>query len=351
MNGTNHIKIFLKLESLLKDEPIMHWEQNMSRSIVHTIQEFTILFCPTALQLKKRLKRCLHKNVIYGDGYTPSELSDICSNFDAMPHFYESDLNKLDRQVNEELFEIRYQLLERLGAGEHILNFYRLIHAIWKFNSKNTKGWLKWQEPTGEAFTSLGNVLYNLIINSRLIKDSLVTSRETFNQGITLVLGDDILINSKIDLKLDKYIVENRIRHNMISKLTKSEKMGVFLRLIFYAKNGKLSVGPDILRMYYKYQITNRNVEETDRKNVIENRKLSYLYMLGDNGNEMNIMKQLSIQCNILKWHDLNLTMEAISHLYKVDYNFVYNKYLLLLKLLSSDYTRKIQFHVWSQKK
>lgn len=67
----SNIKLHLKLESLLKSEPIETWRKVIARPILWQRFAVTALFSPIFLEAKKRLKTLLHSKIVYADGLQP----------------------------------------------------------------------------------------------------------------------------------------------------------------------------------------------------------------------------------------------------------------------------------------
>lgn len=91
------INIHIKLESLMKDEPIMHWEQSQPRPIMWQRKAVSAIFSHVFRAAKDRLKEILNEKVIYTDGLRPDEISGrlrLCQNVHG---FFENDLTKQDR--------------------------------------------------------------------------------------------------------------------------------------------------------------------------------------------------------------------------------------------------------------
>lgn len=70
-------------------------------------------------------------------------------------------------------------------------------------------------------------------------------------------LGDDTLILSRKRLNRGRYLNECGLKFNMICKIRESEYNGVFLRLMVFKNNNTIYVGPDIIRLKNRYEVTN----------------------------------------------------------------------------------------------
>lgn len=84
----------LKLESLLKDDPINDWHNSKARNIM-AIEDFAAaIHCPLANELKKRLKLCLKDNVIYADGLRPDQISSRLRSCTNAKYYFSNDQEK-----------------------------------------------------------------------------------------------------------------------------------------------------------------------------------------------------------------------------------------------------------------
>lgn len=91
------IKVHLKLESLLKDDPIMEWAKQQPRSILWQRYAVAAIFSPIFTEAKARLKKLLRWEVIYTDGLTPKELNQRVRLLSKIKYIFENDLTKQDR--------------------------------------------------------------------------------------------------------------------------------------------------------------------------------------------------------------------------------------------------------------
>lgn len=80
-----------------------------------------------------------------------------------------------------------------------------------------------------------------------------------------MMLGDDniMLMTHAPNLTgFKRYVEEN---FNMQTKLMVSKKVGSFIRLIVYTRgDGLVSMGPDIIRLKYRFEVTNGASECTN---------------------------------------------------------------------------------------
>lgn len=69
------VKVHVKLETLLKEEPIQNFRAQQGRIIVYQLAFMAAIFSPIFLEAKQRLKALLKDFIIYSDGLRPDELS------------------------------------------------------------------------------------------------------------------------------------------------------------------------------------------------------------------------------------------------------------------------------------
>lgn len=76
--------------------------------------------------MKKRLKQILNDKVVYADGLTPQEIAqrlrtESCANTE----FISSDLEKQDRQTDQNILDCEFQVYRMLGINEGVLQLWR----------------------------------------------------------------------------------------------------------------------------------------------------------------------------------------------------------------------------------
>lgn len=96
-----------------------------------------------------------------------------------------------------------------------------------------------------------------------------------------MALGDDSLFLWKRKPDYGKFVDECKALHNLDMSVSRSSVWGEFLKLIFYIrKNGTVGMCPDIVRMRYKYEVTNGDASvNVDSMNT---RAISYAMLLGN---------------------------------------------------------------------
>lgn len=105
---------------------------------------------------------------------------------------------------------------------------------------------------TGQATTAIGNFITNMQVHAQFFAQ---------NKDITLIklfLGDDSIavMSEKPNTKdLREYI---KIAFNMESKDNWYNDYGTFCQMVLYkGTNGSLGIGPDYIRLKFRYEVTN----------------------------------------------------------------------------------------------
>lgn len=91
------IKMFLKSENLLKDEPIESLRQQQPRSIMAHEYFVAAIFSPIFNEAKDRLKMMLRHKYCCSDGMRPDEIGMFIRNLKQGSGYFENDLSKQDR--------------------------------------------------------------------------------------------------------------------------------------------------------------------------------------------------------------------------------------------------------------
>lgn len=86
-----------KIESILKEENINNWSEEVSRSIQFPDYAWSIILSKVFLEAKNRFKRILKFNIKYTDGLTPQEIDSYLQNFEETKIFFWNDQSKYDR--------------------------------------------------------------------------------------------------------------------------------------------------------------------------------------------------------------------------------------------------------------
>lgn len=83
-----------KIESLLKDEILKSWNDNVTRTIMWQWYFVAAIYSPIFTEAKLRFKKLMKDKVIYYDGLTPWDLNQKLSKFTKPNYFFENDLTK-----------------------------------------------------------------------------------------------------------------------------------------------------------------------------------------------------------------------------------------------------------------
>lgn len=124
---------------------------------------------------------------LYTDGLTPQQISRRLHLVGKVKWFFENDLTKQDRQTDEHTNKVEFKMYELLGIHPSVLDMWKRVHGVWQFKSNKSVGQSKSQRLTGQATTSLGNVITNLLVHWRFVK------RNQNSIKMMLFLGDDNL--------------------------------------------------------------------------------------------------------------------------------------------------------------
>nr|ALM62234.1 RNA-dependent RNA polymerase [Soybean leaf-associated endornavirus 1] len=335
VHGLDRVNVHLKLESLLKDEPITSYREQQARTIVWQSKAICAIFSPIFIEAKKRFKTILHEKFIYSDGLTPSQINDILATRPAPKFFLEDDLTKQDRQTDQQLLDCEFEIYRYLGVSEMVLSSWRSVHNKWRFKGKTVKGLFDAQRLTGQVTTALGNVIVNLLVHRRLVQVNQ-SSIQTM-----LVLGDDNL------LFMSKFIDAKELRrtiadyYNMQSKAFNYENHGTFCSLVAYRSiNGVAQLGPDYVRLRRRFEVTNGVSEVTDVN--LEMRSMSYCTMLGDIPEARQIVQDKQWGLTLPNWYAQDMLLPALCNKYNMSLELVIANLQQLLNMIR---TPKVYHH------
>jgi hypothetical protein len=347
INGLDKVNVHLKLESRLKDVmlnaineigmPETIAEQRV-RLIVWQRKGITAIFAGFFLQIKEALKRVLPENIIYADGMTPAQLSAQVNRISSENiTFAEDDLKKQDRQTDMTLIKTEMEIYKRLGANPGVIDIWETVHHNWKAKGLGYKFDGDASRLTGQATTALGNAIVNLMVKERIVRQLGSKLK------LMMVLGDDNIMLIDGDITTDQIKLNSARHFNMISEPYVSRMQGTFLRMMVYkTDNGNLELGPDIVRLRRKYEVTN-GVSESDDENLIM-RKLSYCCMLGDMPETREICNKYGYNVKLQQWYGWSNLRIATAEKYKCSESEIDNELYQLIKNLNSE-------QVWRYKK
>jgi hypothetical protein len=351
VNGLDKVNVHMKMESRMKDALMYDYtnkmpdtiEEQRIRLIVWQRKGITSIFSPFFKKLKENLKKLLIERVIYADGLTPAQLSAYYNKIrksDSEIVFAEDDLKKQDRQTDMTLINTEMEIYKLLGGKPSVVNMWHQVHRHWRAKGIGLKFVGEASRHTGQATTALGNVIVNLNVKARLVK-------ELGNRLLLMtVLGDDNLIIAR--RPITKEMIElNSARHfNMQSEASIDEVCGTFLRNIIYENsNGNLESGPDIIRLRRRFEVLN-GVSENTLENM-KMRAMSYCCMLGSSPETESVNDEMSFGLKLDEWYEYASLREALSHKYKcsaahVDYHL--NALTSMMKMQDIILDEKLMF-------
>lgn len=337
------VKIHVKIEALLKSDPIDQWSQGSSRMVAWQRYAVAAIFAPVFLEAKRRLKVALNKKTIYADGLKPSELSDLVRQFPEGDLFFENDLEKQDRQTDDAIIEVEMRLYELLGVSASVLNIYRSVHGVWRWRSSLSRGIRKATRQSGQVTTALGNVTTNMQSHAKVICDNA----EYVN--FTLILGDDMAVNANKGFDPGNIELDTQTNFNMVCKPHINAKFGTFCQLLIYPTDGnKNEVGPDFVRLRLKFEVTGGS--SLIDPNNIEMRSMSYAMMLGDTPEVVEMVRLKGWPIVPTKWYNMNYAMRAMQYKHDLNYEQVMHHYFSLIKMMEEQNSYLHEFYVFTSK-
>jgi hypothetical protein len=338
----NKAKVHAKLESLVKEDL---WDQPLTlqkiRIIVWHAKGICAIFAPIFLEAKNRLKALLNERTIYADGLTPDELSARLRLVGDNHYFLETDLAKQDRQTDKDLIDIEMYTYRQLGVDPRVISLWRVTHEKWRFKGVHVSGILDWMRWTGQATTSIGNVITNMAVNSRILDLNL--------SAITLVLqlGDDFaaLLTRKINVAEMKKI--SKQFYNMDSKASISEETCTFLQMNIYKNaQGVCEVGPDYRRLRKRFEVTNGTTNYDS--DVFLSRVMAYIMMLGSTKEVLEVVKMYDLPLEPKLWYEMPAAIHASAIRHDTSELEVLNDYNLLINMMK---TQRLYQHTWTHLK
>nr|QPO25406.1 polyprotein [Hydrocotyle umbellata endornavirus] len=322
------VNIHLKLESLLKDEPIKSWREQQARIIVWQRKAVCAIYSKVFVEAKNRLKEVLRNNILYTDGLRPDEISARLRLTKNAVGFFENDLKKQDRQTDEPIIEVEMRIYALLGVHPNVISSWRMMHDEWRFKSKHCRGTRKAMRLTGQATTAIGNCITNMQVHCEFVRAN------SHALELALFLGDDMcmVFNEKPNIKkLKEYIASH---FNMQSKENWHNDYGTFCSMLVTKLNeGNCQLAPDIVRMKYRYEVTN-GVHETDEVSTLM-RAASYLMTLGLTPEVKNAIIELKLPIRPIEWYDFNLMMKGCMSKYNMSHLEVKGYYDDLLNMIT----------------
>ncbi|BBZ90073.1 polyprotein [Brown algae endornavirus 1] len=321
-NQLNTIKVHLKLESLLKENPVKYMKQLQPRIIAWQSKGICALYSHCFKNIKQRFKSMLKQNVIYTDGMTPDNLGERCRNVQIKPtyNFVENDLTKQDRQTDHNLIDFEMAIYIKLGADKNLIESWLRVHKNWRARGTYIVMHGDAMRLTGQATTALGNAIVNLICHMDLVE------RLSTRLILMLILGDDnaFLVDGEIDtVTLRRWIAD---KCNMFSKAKSFKNVCQFCSMLLYkTTDERLELGPNLVRMKRRFEVTNGVHKLTD--NNAEMRAMSYAMMLGKDQQLDELVKEYEWPITTTTWYDQLSNLQA-----NAEYNEISQEQVLSYK-------------------
>jgi hypothetical protein len=341
-NPISDVNVHLKLESLLKDEPVTHNQALKARIIVWQAKGITAMFSSPFKELKKRLKTLFRTEILYTDGLQPDEINDFLSKVGTFETFMEDDLTKQDSSTDSDTINVEFGIYNLLGARPELLKTWRRVHESWRFKGKNVRG--VWQEMrlTGQATTALGNAIVNLSAHWRFVRE-LQTKLK-----FMLVLGDDNLVGHDGSFSPGRLRRDIADYYNMKSKAKTNSDVATFCAMVCYKDENNLPrLGPDFVRLRRRYEVPN-GVHETNDMNLVM-RKMSYCMMLGPLPQVNQLITKYSWPIKPVLWYDPAIILHSLATKYETNDAAISGNLGKLIELLDSDTYYKVTYNTISQ--
>jgi hypothetical protein len=349
----NDLKIHVKLESLFKDwkdEDLRHHPElstlvaDRARLIVWQAKGLCAIFAPMFLSVKERLKSLLNEKLVYVDGLTPQELNAISVNIPSEAWIFESDLEKQDRQTDDQDLNNEFAMYNFLGAHPTALSLWRKVHKNWRMKGDTIRARGDGMRMTGQATTALGNVVINMFVHSRWFARNKAQIYRVY------MLGDDFIGFTKSKTNVEKLRMESRNFYNMNSKASTSQHAGTFLQMMVYRHpSGHYAFGPHFKRLRNKYEVTN-GVSDITEENAIA-RICSYAMMIGDETLMQQVVEKHNLPVRPKLWYDPQSLLDASTHFNKCSFEEVLNDRDMLVKMMMDKTVYEHKFLVPIQSK
>ncbi|APG77655.1 hypothetical protein [Hubei endorna-like virus 1] len=334
------VNVHLKVESLLKTEPITSMREQQARIIVWQRKAVCALYSKAFVKIKDRLKSVLHDKIIYADGLRPDELSAKIRLVKNVKGFFENDLTKQDRQTDKPIINVEMILYGMLGGHKNLISSWRENHETWRFKSKHYWGQGESMRLTGQATTALGNCITNMQVHQEFVKTNFKSLE------LALFLGDDMcmVFNEK---PIIKNLRENiACKFNMQSKDQWLSNGATFCSMVLSKlPNETAELAADVVRLKFRYEVTN-GVHEANNTNLLM-RKASYLMMLGDIPGVKETVKNLGLPIKPISWYNYHLMLQSVSEKWNMTTQQVEGYYHNLLNMINQDVTYKYNFRLF----
>lgn len=332
MEGVSEIRVHGKIEQTTRMEKFSRWfTEVQTRSIMASAYCISALFSPMFLELKKRFKDSLRSKVVYSDGMSPDQLAAHMRKHRGVKWIIEDDLSKQDAATTHLIINIEFLVYENLGASLLDLQLYKWIHCRWRFRGNGFSGVWDAMRLTGQPTTSLGNAITNLIVHNRFYR------RNELSIICMYILGDDNIILSNQKLNVKNHGTETKEFYNIVSKVSQKCDVGQYLAMVVHVKDDIVKLCPDFKRLRHRYAVCNYVFTEADRKEKLQQRKLSYCLMLGNIKSSIEFVKEHFPTTNVLDWYDIQDAISGNASYYNVDVIEIENDIAALCSTIKSD--------------
>nr|QVG74694.1 polyprotein [ssRNA positive-strand virus sp.] len=332
----NDVNVHEKLESLLKEEPILHMKQSKVRSIMWQNYWVAAVYAPIMVELKNRLIQVLDHRVLYTIGLRPDQIAArlrlvtgdwiLCN-----------DLTQQDRQTDHPMLEKEMAVYRLLGVSEVVLMAYRSLHTNWRYKGDGFRGTCDAMRLTGQPSTAIGNVIVNLIVHLSTVKLNKTKLR------MFLCLGDDGAIIFEGKPTIGDLKETTKTHHNMFSKPDLRHGVGIFCRFVVYRHlDGHWGLGPDYVRLRNRYEFTN-GVSDLTWPNL-HARAMSYMMSLGKIPEVESLNQLRNYGLPLALYYNQSMVVQRTGQFYGMSDLEVLKELGMLLHML---YTMEYHIHEW----
>jgi hypothetical protein len=325
----NNIKVHAKVEQTTKMDKLSRWmDEVISRSILASAYCISALFAPLFIDVKKRLKDILVDKVVYSDGMTPQQMDSHASTFGGPPWVVTDDLEKQDAATTWLIINTEKAIYADLGVDPPTLDLYIQMHSKWKWKGRGMSGIWDAMRLTGQPTTAMGNAITNLIIHNRFY------ARNESDIVLMCILGDDNIIFSRNKLITKNHGTETKEFYNVVSKVQQRHRVGDYLGMIMHTLDGNIRVCPNFPRMRENFSVSNYTHLPDEREEKIDQRILSYCFMLGNAPNVKRIAASVNPIVTIPDWYNFELAIAANAMFYGVSTEQILNNVLSLQHMM-----------------
>jgi hypothetical protein len=116
--------------------------------------------------------------------------------------------------------------------------------------------------------------------------------------------------------------------------------------LAYKDPSGNGGYGPDLVRLYNRFQVTN-GVSETTKENL-DLRVASYCLNLGLTPETSKLAKTLPFELNLEQWYDWPYLVEAVASKYNISAQEVEAKYCELISMMTDTKIYEYKFRIFT---